>query len=227
MDAFNLAIDLLKQFQTNSSLDHRENQILNEVITRLRTGSERYTEIIKLNQELLENDNIVKQMRELGKEDNLLRILMENAGKDPKLDQWLKGVGYKIEKVQGTELRAHDLNNLDNLSAEESKKVRELHTQTETIYHNLWTTKTRLNQLSIFKNFNPKGVRGVRNDLISHTDNKRASNAYLYSFGLSSSGPVLRPTKPVGVKSINDAGLKPNVEEYIKSIVTILSINNN
>ncbi len=195
---------------------------MSEVITRLKVEAMRYADVVKRNDTLLIADEKLTVIRETMTDDNVQKLLTEQAKLDPGLDKWLKSVGGKISKVQSSELSTHDLDTLDIEADEKASVIMQLHSDTEMIYHNLWAAKTRLNQFTKFKNFNPSGVRDVRNHLIEHTD-KAKSYAYIYSFGIATKGPVLRPVKPAESKAPHDRGLQTNVEEFTKALENVLS----
>ncbi|HXK39482.1 MAG TPA: hypothetical protein VJ837_01485, partial [Candidatus Paceibacterota bacterium] len=56
----------------------------------------------------------------------------------------------------------------------------------------------------------------VRNELIDHADQK---GAYLYSFGVGSTGPRVKPSYQ-GKQVYNDEGLVPNTEAFVQAVVS-------
>lgn len=207
---FSRVIDSLTEYRKSTKLTDKQDHNLGEAIARLKTESKRYKEILNVNKNLLEESEQMNSLRQLMAPENIAKILTKE-GFDTS----------KMSLVQTTELSSHNMENLEGLSALESKKMLKLHSETETHYRNLWAIILKLNQIPVFGNFKPKGVREVRNDLIEHS-NSGSSNAYIFSFGLATKGPVLRPTKPTGVKAPNDKGLEVNVEEYLDSIIKTL-----
>jgi hypothetical protein len=107
-------------------------------------------------------------------------------------------------------------------NVENSDQIALLHSLVETAYNNLWLVKQRLNTLPDFKNFKPPGVRNVRNHLITHTEYKN-SGANIFSFGVITGGPVLRPIKPTGAKAPNDLGFIKNVHEFLTVLIRLNS----
>lgn len=221
---FDSALEFLGTYKQDSTLTHKQRYVLAEVITRLKSASEQYSAIIESNRALLNKDLRLIALREYMTDENINKIIGEQAQKDPKLAEYLASVGGKLTKKQSTEISAYDMSSLDKKSQshQQTQHIKHLHSETESIYHNLWAITQRLNQLPKFKNFKPQGVRDVRNHLIEHIDNPKTSEAYIFSFGVATRGPVLRPIKPAGVKASNDNGLEANVEEFLGSIVRIL-----
>ena len=220
-DLFAKTVELLKQYLESSSLDREQQRSLSEAIARLESISSESAEIIEQNARLLEADPKLREIRELMTDDKINEMMQEQAKKDPNLAAHLATVG-RLTKKSSSEVIARDMGKLDDQTKPDNAKLKELHSKTESMYQKLWVIKERLNQTPKFKNFNPPGVRDVRNHLIEHTD-KGPSGASIYSFGLATNGPVLRPMKPTGARAPHDAGLETNLEEFLRKIVSRLS----
>jgi len=219
---FNEAIQLLQKYLKEPQLTSKQQNALSEVISRLKSVHTQYSLVIKSNTTLLSEDPIHIALRETMSEENINKIMAEQARKNPNLAKYLASVGGKLVKENSTEISAFNMTKLSAQATKKSRKIESLHSNTEAIYNNLWLIKQRLNQLPKFVSFNPAGVRNVRNQLMTHTE-KSDSEAYIFSFGVSTYGPVLRPIKPIGVKAPNDKGLKINVENFLTSITRILT----
>lgn len=221
-ELFTSVIQLLTKYQQDFLLAPHQKLIFDEVFARTKSIFDEYTSLLNLNDALLNEEHGLKDIREMMRDENINSILTKASKTDSQLAEYLNSVGGKVKRVQSSEFVAYDMGRLDSQSDLQITKIRELHSRTESIYHNLWSVGSRLNQLPKFKNFKPKGVRDVRNHLIEHTDNPKTSGATIFSFGISTNGPVLRPTKPTGVPAPNDKGLDVNIEEFFSSIVKIL-----
>ena len=218
---FDKAIQLLKVFEQDSALSDLHKNSLAEATTRLTILSKSSIEIVKLNAELLEKDPNLTALRKMSNDENINSLLHEGAKDDPKLAAWLASVGGKVSRITSSAVSAYDLTKLD-FSKEFPERIILLHSKTEAVYDNLWLVKTRLRGLPKFKNFNPSGLRKVRNDLQEHTEGGN-SQAHIFSFGVATRGPVLRPIKPANIKAPHDIGFENNVEEFISEIEKILS----
>ncbi len=221
-EPFTTVIELLTKYQQDALLEPYQITILNEIIARIKNISDEYRSTFDLNSALLNEDPGLENIRKMMTDENINKILTKAAKTDPQLAKYLSSVGGKVKKVQSSEVAAYDMGKLDLQPDLRIPEVKLLHSKTESIYHNLWSVILRLNQLPKFKNFKPKGIRDVRNHLIEHTDNPKTSGAYIFSFGISTHGPVLRPTKPTDVPAPTDSGLDVNIEEFLSSIVKIL-----
>ena len=217
-DLFNKAIALLTDYQSDSSLDITQGRILAEAIDRLKTLAKESASAIQTNAALLDGDPGIRQMREFMTEEKINEIMNEEAKRDKKLAAYLASIGGRLFKKNSSEVSAYDLSKLNEESTPNAAELRKLHSTTEAIYHNLWAIKGRISQLPNFTNFNPSGVRDVRNHLIEHTE-KKGSEAHIYSFGVATRGPVLRPIKPTGVNAPHDAGLETNLEQFLLEII--------
>lgn len=211
MSLFEQAIDSIENFKKADQLNLSEKPYIEEALSRLNNIEDRFIEVTKLNDDYIESDEKISEIRDNFSEEKVFKMLTEQANVDPKLKEWLQGrSGIKVESK--TEVSTF------NLTENDDDKVSKLHTATESIYHDLWSIKERLNKVSRYKNFNPAGVRDVRNHLIVHTDKHGAA---LYSFGVQTRGPVLRPVKPSDAKAKHDRGLVSNVEEFFNEIINI------
>jgi hypothetical protein len=65
-----------------------------------------------------------------------------------------------------------------------------------------------------FKNFDPVGVRDVRNWLIEHAERDRGVMDHSFQFNLSE-GAILKPNGG-GLDRVHDAGLYPNAKQFIE-----------
>lgn len=216
-ELFTQAIACLSNYLSDTDLDSAMKQNLSEAISRLRDLPEQYMRIRDLNYALLETDEGLNKIRGFTTEENINKMLHKNAGNDPKLARWLDSVGGKIAKMSSTEVSFRDLTKIDP-DNNHDRKIKDLHSITEAVYENLWTVKVRLNTLPKFQKFNPPKVRSVRNDLIVHTDGK-GSGATIFSFGVATNGPVLRPIKPRGAKAAHDNGFEGNIKEFLEQIL--------
>lgn len=211
MSLFTQAVASLQKVVESGDFSPVGKQYVFEAIVRLRNIEDRYIRAAELNNDYLESDKRILEMREHFNEESVFKMLKDNSEKDPKLKDWLRGKGgIKVESK--TEISTFNLTENDN------EKVAALHTATENIYNDLWSIKERLNNVSIYRNFNPSGVRDVRNHLIVHAEKYGAT---LYSFGVQTNGPVLRPVKPSDSKANHDKGLVSNVEEFLSEIIKI------
>ena len=206
-------------------LDSNQISVLDEVVTRLQNIFDDYKSISELNTILLKEYPHLNVLREMASDENINKVLTEAAKNDPQLEKYLNSVGGRVVKLNSFETAAYNMVKLNSQSNLKNLQIKFLHSKTESIYHNLWTVNLHLNNLPKFKNFKPKGVRDVRNHLITHTDKPMTSGAYIFSFGVSTQGPVLRPTKPIGVPAPIDKGLESNIEEFFSLIEKILNIS--
>lgn len=89
----------------------------------------------------------------------------------------------------------------------------------ESFYYFAWRLRQVLVNLPEFKNFNPKGIRNVRYDLLDHPEKvSRALNPnFMYGHDLPN-GPVL---KPFGARRrpIHDQGLYANTKELLEEFL--------
>lgn len=222
-ELFARVIDLLTKYQHSVLEEPSRTFALNEIIARIRNISEEYRSTLQLNALLLSEDPGLGRIRKMMTDEYVNAALAKAAETDSELAKYLDSVGGKVERAESSEIAAYDLGNLDSQPDIRLTEIRLLHLKTESIYHNLWSVILRLNQFPEFRNFKPKKVREVRNCLIEHVDNPRTSGASIFSFGVSTNGPVLRPTKPSGVPAPNDSGLNINIEEFLLEIVRILN----
>jgi hypothetical protein len=211
MSLFAQAVASLQKVVEYGDFSLVDKQYVDEAIVRLRDIEDRYIQAAELNNYYLESDKRVLEMREHFNEESIFKMLNDNSEKDPKLKDWLRGKS-SIKVDSKTEIRTF------NLTENDDEKVATLHTATENIYNDLWSIKERLNSVSKYRNFNPSGVRDVRNHLIVHVEKYGAT---LYSFGIQTNGPVLRPVKPTNSKANHDKGLVSNVEEFLNEIIQV------
>ncbi len=211
MSLFEQAIDSIENFKNSNQLDLSEKSYIEEAASRLKNIEDRFIGVTKLNDEYIESDLKILEIRDNFSEEKVFKMLTAQADVDPKLKEWLQGKS-SIKVESKTEISTF------NLTENNDDKVSKLHTATESIYHDLWSIKERLDKVSKYKNFNPAGVRDVRNHLIVHADKYAAT---LYSFGVQTRGPVLRPVKPSNAKANHDKGLVSNVEEFLNEIINI------
>lgn len=210
-------LEILKK---SSTLSQAENFAIGEAIARLSELKIQSLKIIEINRTLLERDSRLKEIREIMTDEKVNEMLQNAAKTDPSLAAYLASVGGKLKRENSSEISAYDMASVGE--APDIKKIRHLHSETEAAYNNLWLVKERLNTVNKFKNFNPKGVRETRNDLMIHTRGNN-SGAHIYSFGITTRGPVLRPVKPSGIKAPNDNGFEPNLEEFLKELANLLN----
>ena len=181
---FRKVIVLLSKYQQVTGLNVIQKHILSEVITRLRSAENQYDELIKLNMSILNEDPKVVNARKYMTTEKITELLQKQAKKDPKLAEYLRSVGGKLDKVNSLEMTSFNLTSLEKVPFHRSQAIKKLHSDTETYYQNLWLINQKLNQLPRFEKFKPKGVREVRNQLIEHTDRSN-SGASILSFGIS------------------------------------------
>jgi hypothetical protein len=213
MSLFKQAIVLIEKAADSGFFNMQEKPYINEVLSRLRSLENRYIKVTELNNSYLESDQRILESRENFNEEKVFEMLTKQATVDSKLKNWM--AGKKEIKIESkTEITTF------NLSDSNDEKISELQSLTENIYHDLWSIKERLNKVKKYKNFNPPGVRDVRNQLIVHVD-KPNSGATLYSFGIQTRGPVLRPVKPSQAKARHDNGAVSNVEEFLNDLIKI------
>lgn len=211
MSLFEQAIDSIES--DNFSVEDKP--YIDEAIVRLRNIEDRYIKVTELNNEYLESDQMTMKMRENFSEEKVFEMLKEQAKVDSELKNWLQGKsGIKVESK--TEISTF------NLADNDDKKISELHTLAESIINDLWSIKERLNNVAKYKNFNPVGVRDVRNHLIVHAEKFGAT---FYSFGIQTRGPVLRPVKPSNAKANHDKGMVSNIEEFLNELIKISTQN--
>ncbi|OGM08496.1 hypothetical protein A2Z67_02080 [Candidatus Woesebacteria bacterium RBG_13_36_22] len=215
---FEHTLELLERYKNISNPTNEFRHVVAEIITRLQDVAKEYEKANQLNGYLLNEDVGLKHQREIMTDEFINKIMSKQAKKDSELAECLKSAGGKLKRGSSTEISVF---NMTKLTQKNTKDIKQLHYITESIYNNLWLIKQRLNQLPKFKNFNPPGVRNVRNQLMTHTE-RTNSESYIFSFGVSTQGPVLRPIKPSGVKAPTDKGLYTNVEEFFSSIINIL-----
>ena len=201
-DLFQQTINCIIDYAKDQALTNNQEHASDEVVTRLKQLQTAYNEALDLNDQILHESLVLTESN---------RIMNDFLKKNFKRAV----VGNKSHMV------AVDLTKLDEIDFVNTEKVNVLHGITESIYNDLWTIRQRLKYLPKFKNFNPPGVRNVRNHLMLHTEDQY-SVALPYSFGISTNGPVLRPAKPSNIEASNDAGLCKNVEEFLTSIIFVL-----
>ena len=217
MSLFKQAIVSIEKTIDSGFFNEQEKSYINEALFRLGSIEDRYTEVIRLNDNYLASDQRILEIRKNFSEEKVFQMLTEQAEIDSKLKVWLSGKsGIKVGSK--TEISTFNLSELND------KKIFELHALTESIYHDLWTIKERLSKVDKYKKFNPSGVRDVRNHLIVHID-KPCSGATLYSFGIQTRGPVLRPVKPSTAKANHDNGIISNVEEFLNNLIKIFALD--
>lgn len=219
-ESFISAISRLKALKESSTLSQAENFAIGEAIARLLELKGRCLTIVEANTHLLERNPELKAVREIMTDEKVSEMLQDAARTDPSLAAYLTSVGGKVKRENSTEVSAYDMTSADE--APDIEEIRRLHSETEATYNSLWLVKERLNTINRFKNFNPKGVREVRNDLMSHTRGNN-SGAHIYSFGIATRGPVLRPIRPSGINAPTDNGFEPNLEEFLKELAILLN----
>lgn len=92
----------------------------------------------------------------------------------------------------------------------------ELEIMIEAFYTVAFRAARALQKLPDFHRFNPAGVRDVRNDLLEHTDSKRAQGPFIssHAFG-GTEGPKLRVVRQTRQKEAHgDRGLYVNALEF-------------
>jgi len=214
-NVFENAIGLLKRHALSERVDDRQKLKIYEACARLETVSKTYPVIRQQNDDMLKADAGLEVIRDQLPFDKVLPMLQRAAETDTQLAAWLASNGGKIEQVGLAETSAFTMTDLAEVAPETAEKLRQLQTATEQVYTNLWLVKGSLNGVHKLKNFNPTGVRDVRNHLIEHTEK---SGAAIFSFGISTGGPVLRPIKPSNASAAHDRGLDKNVEEFLQGI---------
>lgn len=213
---FNNAVAALQQYGEWPSLSEAQRHKVSEARARIAALADVFLEINATNAKLLESEPGMVRIREFTAHENLTRVLQDAARTDAKLAAWLAKSGGRIEQVGESATAAYNMTDLSSMTSERAESLRKLQAQTEQVYQSLWIAKGLLNETPKFRNYNPVGVRDVRNHLIEHTDRSGAS---IFSFGVATGGPVLRPMKPQGAKAKHDPGLNANVKEFLEAIV--------
>ncbi len=219
-DIFDQVIDLLSVHKSTVLSNNSLQNAIGEAIARLNRAKVQYPKIMELNNHLLSVNSELAGIRKFMSDEKLLKILQNQSKSDPELAKFLEKTGGKLVRKGITEVSAYDMSALDQESNSQSPDIKNLHLNTEEFYENLWLIIQTLHQVSTFKNYSPKGVRDVRNHLIIHTDKSGAS---IFSFGFTTTGPILRPIKPTGVKAPNDNGFDPNILEFLHGIIEKLT----
>jgi hypothetical protein len=214
MSSFQDATNKLEGLLSDDKILHQDRLYLDEALSRLKRIESQYLEIVNLNNEYLDADQQVLEMREYFNSPALFEMLKKQSEIDGNLKKWFDSNSGNMQISSKTEIKTF------NLSEEVEEKISALHSKTESLYNELWLIKERLNKVDKFKNFNPAGVRDVRNQLIVHID-KPNSKATIFSFGIQTNGPVLRPVKPSTATANHDNGLVVNVESFLSAIVNI------
>ena len=215
---FEDVLQRLDEYKNTGSLSVEASHAVGEVVKRIRQEAGRYEQAMTLNERLYQDDKTRLSMSGAMSTPNVLKMLQEASKTDEALATWLQERGGQIAKVQSVGVSAFDMNQLESDDPIRNAELEQLQAQTEAIYDSLWKAKERLKAVNVFKNFNPKGVRDVRNQLILHID-KPDSQAYIYSFGLGTSGPILRPIRPQSARAISDPGLEVNIREFLNGIL--------
>lgn len=218
-ESFINVIDKLKALKESSTLNQAETLSIGEVLARLKSLKTQSLKIIEANENLLERNPRLKEIREMMTDEKVNEMLQNAAKTDPSLVVYLASVGGRVKKENSSEISTYDMSNVDEIS--DAEEISNLHSETEAAYHSLWLAKERLNAVNKFQKFNPKGVREVRNDLMTHTKGSN-SGAHIYSFGIATRGPVLRPVKPSGTKAPNDSGFESNLAEFLDELTKLL-----
>ncbi len=220
LELFQQAISLLTKFKETISSENKISHVVGEAITRIKSAQSQYSRIMKSNNALLNGNLDLIETKKFMNDDEVFKLLQDQSKNDPELAKFLQKTGGKLKRKQIAVGRAHDMNALDKKTDSQSEEIKMLHLSTEEFYDNLWNIILKLNQTTLFKNYKPKGVREVRNDLIIHNDK---SGAYFHSFGYTNAGPVLRPIRPTGISAPADRGLDPNIKEFLTEIIKKLS----
>lgn len=219
-ELFIQTIEKLAATKTAQAFTHTEGQWIEESIARLKGLKTRCLKILEANKTLLERNPQLRKIREMMTDERVNEMLSKAAKNDPSLAAQLKLMGGKVKSENYSEIGAYDMSSADE-KISDLDEVRQLHLDTEEIYNSLWVVRERLSGIDKFKNFNPRGVRDVRNHLMVHTKGKN-SGAHIYSFGIGTRGPVLRPIKPSGVKAPTDAGFEVNLEGFLLDLRKLL-----
>ncbi len=220
LELFDQTISLLSAYKNATLLNDSQKHFVDEAISRLKRAKGQYPKIMELNNVLLKENTGLAEIRSFMSDEKLITVLQDSSKNDPELAKFLKKTGGKLILQKHMEGSSYDMSALDTQSNPQSEELKKLHLSAEEFYENLWLVIQKLTQVPLFNNYLPKGVRDVRNHLIVHTEK---SGACIFSFGFTTSGPLIRPIKPTGVKAPNDNGFDPNILEFLNGIISKLN----
>lgn len=203
---FGPVVDALRRFRSKESktLSPAQLATTKEIETRLRRLAGQYEELLQVNQRLMDTDSRRPQLRF-----------------DPSSDTLTAGVGDTAIQIRFNRADPNVPISVDTLSAtgiytpgetpNESDELTQLKSRMESLledfYHSAHRVIKLVNTLPGMRKVEARAITIVRNKLVAHPE-----IGDFYSFGWSTSGPVVRPIHRPGRQWV-DAGLIPNTKE--------------
>lgn len=210
------AVDALQRFreQRRDALTQQRIETLREVETRLLRLAAQYNELLQINTRLMESDPLRIQMSfdpssetiTFGDGDTAIRIKLNRA--DPNVP-----IARDNESMVG----AYIAGSTSSESAEIVQLKSRMESLLEDFYHSAHRVQKLVKTLPGMLKTESRAITIVRNKLVEHPE-----VGDFYTFGWSSSGPVVRPLHRPGRQWV-DAGLIPNTKEFVDVLVKAFS----
>jgi hypothetical protein len=208
----NLALDAVKRYreQKQNALKLQDIETLREIETRLLRLVTQFNELIQINKLLMESDPLrihihfdpSSETITFGNGDKSIHIKLNRA--DPNIP-----IARDNESVVG----AYIPGALSSESAEIVQIKSRMESLLEDFYHSAHRILKLVRTLPRMTKTESRAITIVRNKLVEHPD-----AGDFYSFGWSSSGPIVRPFHRPGRQWV-DAGLIPNTNEFVDALV--------
>ena len=207
-----LAINALRHFRdkNKSRLSSENSETLDEIETRLLRLDTQYMELLKINDQLMESDPLMVQAQFDPESDTLtfkagneeFNLKLNRA--DPDIPIALDNTSIVSAYKAGNEIK--DPTSLSGIKATMESAL-------ENFYNSAHRVQKILNTLPGVVKSESRAIIIVRNKLVEHPD-----AGEFYSFGYSSSGPIVRPMHRPGREWV-DAGLIPNTKEFADVLI--------
>lgn len=211
-----LAIDALRRFRAKrkDTLSSESIETLREVEARLLRLDTQYNELLEINTQLMESDPLRIRTHfdpesdtiTFGVGDEEIKIQLNRA--DPNIP-----IAQDNESIVGAYTAGDEASDPDHIAKLKSRMESAL----EDFYHSAHRVQKLMKTLPGIPKAESRAITIVRNKLVEHPD-----AGDFYSFGWSSSGPVVRPIHRPGRQWV-DAGLVPNTKEFVDVIIKAFS----
>ena len=206
--SFPRAIDALRHFRKRSqeTLSHLQIETLREIETRLLRLASQYDELLQINTQLMESDPLRIRTSfdpssgtlTFGVGDEAIQIKLNRA--NPNIP-----ICFDSESIVGAYTPGSKPDEPDEIVQLKSRMESSL----EDFYHSAHRVQKLFRTLPGMAKTESRALTIVRNKLVEHPE-----VGDFYTFGWSTSGPVVRPIHRPGREWV-DAGLIPNTKEFV------------
>lgn len=193
-----------------SELTPQQVQILTEVARRLERLQIQAAELIEINNRLWEKEGFKV---DFDPDRDTVTVSFGGIEHQLTLKRADPNVPMKMRHLSSTS--AYDAGAAEPADDEEQMLRVELEEKVESYYQSANLVLKLLGRFPGMAKVGCQPISRVRNNLIEHA---HEAGAYVYSFGVGSTGPRVKPSYQ-GKQVFNDDGLVPNTEAFVEAVV--------